>query len=600
MQIAEIAHHPELGPALAAWHAAAWGHLYRHWDEAAAVAEFAAMDTPGRVPTTYLAFDGVGRTVDDLLGSVSLIDDDELDGWRAVGPWLASLYVVPSARGRGVGTALTRLAVDRARALGIERLHLFTAGQEDFYAALGWRSVGRAPAGDETATVMAISTSPHGARAALVTQWCTDPATRTAYSYLRAGGTPADRDLLAEPVAPGLVLAGEATWRDHPGTLHGAWFSGERAAERVLAGAPRTAAVVGAGLAGIAAAQRLRAAGVDAVVFETGSDLGGRARSDHRLGPVNLGGAWAHGTDGNPVAAAAAALGFAGEPRVWDRVATFVVGRGALDDRDAERLGDLYDRFEARMAEASAATTDAGDVVGPVARAVVAELAGNADDHLVLTAWARAEFENLYAASVDDLSLAHCQEPFRLPGPDTLVLGPVGEIARHLAAGLTVRLGATVRSVARTDDGRWRLTVDPATVDPATVDPVTVDAVVVTVPIGVLQAGTIAFSPPLPPPVVAAAQRIGAGRVAKVVATFDDAFWAPHRAFYVVAEPPEPLTLWVDVSAVGGRPLLCAFATGDAAVAVEALDEDALCALVDGVLRRAGVAPALSGRVGDR
>jgi hypothetical protein len=326
---------------------------------------------------------------------------------------------------------------------------------------------------------------------------------------------------------------------------------------------------------------------------------------------VNLGGAWAHGTEGNPVADAAAALGFAGEPRVWDRVATFVVGRGALDDRSAGRLGAMFDRFESRVAHAAAATTDTGEVVGPTARAVIDELAGDADDHLVLTAWARAEFENLYAAPLDDLSLAHCQEPFRLPGPDTLVLGPMGEIARHLAAGLTVHTGATVRSVVGTDDGRWRLTVDTDTgtaTDTATDtgtgtptrDAATVDAVVVTVPIGVLQAGTITFSPPLPPPVVAAAHRIGAGRVAKVVAAFDQAFWAPHRAFYVVAEPPEPLTLWVDVSAVGGRPLLCAFATGDAAVAAEALDEDALCALVDGVLRRAGVTPALSGRVGDR
>ena len=38
--------------------------------------------------------------------------------------------------------------------------------------------------------------------------------------------------------------------------------------------------------------------------------------------------------------------------------------------------------------------------------------------------------------------------------------------------------------------------------------------------------------------------------------------------------------------------MLCAFATGDAAVAVEGMDEPALLALVDGTLRRAGVAPA--------
>ena len=164
MQIEELAHHPALGPTLARWHVDEWEHLYRGWDLPTAVAEFAAMDTPGRVPTTYVAFDGDGRTVDDVLGSVSLIDDDDLPGWRDVGPWLASLYVVPRARGRGLGRQLTQLAVDRARDLGIDTLHLFTSGREDFYAGLGWRTVARTPAGDATATVMARSTSPRGAR----------------------------------------------------------------------------------------------------------------------------------------------------------------------------------------------------------------------------------------------------------------------------------------------------------------------------------------------------------------------------------------------------------------------------------------------------
>ncbi len=582
VQIVEIAHHPELGPTLAAWHAPEWEHLYRGWNRDVAEAEFAAMDTPGRVPTTYLAFDGAGRTAEELLGSVSLIDDDELEGYREVRPWLASLYVVPAARGRGVGAALARLAVERARALDVERLHLFTAGQEPFYAALGWRVVGTAPAGDETATVMAIDTDPSAPRRALATRWCTDPNVLTAYSYLRPGGTPDDRDLLARMVRPGLWFAGEATWRLHPGTLHGAWFSGERAAHGAILTGARRIVVVGAGLAGLAAARRLVDRGAEVVVFEAGPEVGGRARSDRGLGaPVNLGGAWFHGDVDNPVATVARALGFDGDPTVWDQVPTFVAGRELDGDEDA-RLGAAYEAFEARLATVAAAAGP-GDVLGPTARRLVAELATDDDDHLVLDAWVTSEFENLYAAPLDDLSLAHCQEPFRLDGPDALVLGPVGDIALMLAAGLDVRCGSAVRRVEAVGGG-WLVSTDD--------DAVTADAVIVTVPIGVLHAGTLAFSPPLPDAVVAAADRIGAGRVAKVVATFDQAFWAPRRAFYAVGRPAETLGLWVDVSGVAGRPMLCAFATGAAAVAVESMGEDELLALVDATLRRAGVAPA--------
>lgn len=586
MQIEELAHHPSLGPTLARWHVDEWEHLYQGWDLPTAVAEFAAMDTPGRVPTTYVAFDGDGRSIDDVLGSVSLIDDDDLPGWRDVGPWFASLYVVPRARGRGLGRQLTQLAVDRARDLGIDTLHLFTSGQEEFYAALGWRVVARTPAGDATATVMARSTSPRGARRALVTHWCGDPDVATAYSYLRPGGTPADRDTLARPLAPGLALAGEATWRDHPGTAHGAWFSGERAAARVLADGATVgrAVVVGAGLAGVAAAQAFRRAGVPVVVLEAGDQLGGRARSDRSLGgPVNLGAAWMHGTEGHPLADAAAALGVEGEPSVWDRVGARVVGTGRVADAVVHSALRRHGALETALAT-EVERGDEGAALGPVVRRLLADVGDGAatDETLVLQTMVRAEFENLYAAPLDDLSLVHCQEPFRLPGPDVLVLGAIGDLVAHLADGLDVRCGARVAAVVR-DSNAWRVELDGGATELA-------DAVVVTVPIGALQAGRVRFDPPLPADVTAAMGRIGAGRVAKVFATFDEVFWAPDAAFHVCADPPAALSLWVDTTPTAGRPTLCAFATGDAAVAIEALDEDALCRLVDGTL--ASVFPA--------
>ena len=576
VEVVELAHHLDLAPALARWHHDEWRHLYRGWDLAAATAELTAMTTPGRIPTTYVAFAADGRAIDDVLGSVSLIDDDELEGYRDVGPWLASLYVVPGARGRGVGRALTQMALERARSLGVARLHLFTAGQEAFYAALGWRVVGHAPAGDETATVMAMATAPHAARRALASHWCSDPDVATAYSYLRPGGTPNDRDRLAAPIARGLVLAGEATWRDHPGTMHGAWFSGERAARIVLERQIHSAIVVGAGLAGIAAARVLRAAGVEVIVLEAGATAGGRVRSDTTLGgPANLGAAWTHGDGGNPIAAAASALGFGSDDSTWRHVDAFVAGRGRVPDEVLAGARRRHEAFEEQL-DLVAAHADAGEVLGPVARRLVDESGTTGVERLVLSGIVRAEFENLYAAPLDDLSLAHAQEPFRLPGVDALVLGSLGAVATYLADGLDVRCGEGVVAVDQSGDS-WRVRTDGSEHHDA-------DAVIVTVPIGVLHAGRIRFSPPLPDDVIAAASRIGAGRVAKVFATFDSVFWGAAGAFHVVAEHAVPLALWVDVTRVIGRPALCAFATGDHAVAVEAMREDELCALVDDTL----------------
>jgi monoamine oxidase len=56
-----------------------------------------------------------------------------------------------------------------------------------------------------------------------------------AYAYVPLGATPQDFDALAEPVANRLFFAGEATHRQYPATVHGAFLSGVREAERIAA-----------------------------------------------------------------------------------------------------------------------------------------------------------------------------------------------------------------------------------------------------------------------------------------------------------------------------------------------------------------------------
>jgi monoamine oxidase len=382
---------------------------------------------------------------------------------------------------------------------------------------------------------------------------------------------------LAAPVAPGLFLAGEATWSAHPGTMHGAWFSGERAAARALAGdaPPASALVVGAGLAGLAAARRLRAAGCAVVVLEAGPEPGGRARTDRSLGvPVHVGAAWLHGDVGNPIAERAKASAVGTTPSQWGSGTTFVDGVGRLDAATNARLHAASDAIDAEIeaAAAAAASAPAARALGPLVRSLVDRHATAPTDRLVLECWINGVYENLYAAPVDDLSLVHRAEPFRLPGRDLTLTGGLDVVVADIARDLDVRCG--VRVTAVTARGRcWR-------VDTASGTGYDVDAVIVSAPVGALKAGRIRFDPPLPAAVRTALDHIGAGRIAKVFCTFDDAFWAPQWSFWVAARPRLPLELWVDASVLAGRPVLCGFATRDNAVLVEGLAEADLCALV--------------------
>lgn len=67
-----------------------------------------------------------------------------------------------------------------------------------------------------------------------VSRWASDPWAGGSYSYLGLGASADDRTVLAAPVNHTLFFAGEATHRDDPASVHGAWWSGLRAARELL------------------------------------------------------------------------------------------------------------------------------------------------------------------------------------------------------------------------------------------------------------------------------------------------------------------------------------------------------------------------------
>jgi monoamine oxidase len=66
--------------------------------------------------------------------------------------------------------------------------------------------------------------------AVTVTRWASDPFARGAYSFVPPGSHSRHFTTLGEPCGERLVLAGEACDREFRGTVHGAYFSGLRAA----------------------------------------------------------------------------------------------------------------------------------------------------------------------------------------------------------------------------------------------------------------------------------------------------------------------------------------------------------------------------------
>lgn len=104
------------------------------------------------IPTTFLAL--VGSTV---VGTVSL-DTSDLPSHDQLTPWLASLFVLPEMRGRGIATALVNHAQSFAALQRVSWLYLWTPGSTRLYERCGWAEIERTTYGSRPITVMRFGT----------------------------------------------------------------------------------------------------------------------------------------------------------------------------------------------------------------------------------------------------------------------------------------------------------------------------------------------------------------------------------------------------------------------------------------------------------
>ena len=77
------------------------------------------------------------------IGTVAIVERDDLDDVDDLTPWIAAMIIDPSFRSRGFGTQLINAALDRCRAEGIPRVFLWTHDQQDWYRRTGWTELQR-------------------------------------------------------------------------------------------------------------------------------------------------------------------------------------------------------------------------------------------------------------------------------------------------------------------------------------------------------------------------------------------------------------------------------------------------------------------------
>ncbi len=339
------------------------------------------------------------------------------------------------------------------------------------------------------------------------------------------------------------------------------------------------AVVVGAGMSGLAAADRLQAQGVDCIVLEARDRVGGRVHSeplwgtwvDHggqwlgpgqdrayavvqRLGLTTMpthvegrktllfGGRLTHHTGRTPALPPAALADVAQAQWRFDRLAATVDLRHPWRTPDARRLdSQTFETWLGRTARTSAGR----DFFRVATQAVFATEPSNLSLLHVL----------FYARSGTTLEVLLSTEN---GAQQDRVIGGMQQVAEGLAAGLAGRvfLSSPVTGIRQRDDGVSVLVGDRV---------VQASSAIVTVPPAV--AGSISFDPPLPSQRAQLLQRMPHGSVVKFHASYARPFWREQGLSGEVAGDLPPVKVVFDNSPPGADPgILVGFFEGEDAV----------------------------------
>lgn len=337
--------------------------------------------------------------------------------------------------------------------------------------------------------------------------------------------------------------------------------------------------IIGAGISGIAAARSLKAKGYNVLILEARNRIGGRIWTDNSLGiPLDLGASWIHGITNNPIKQLADQFALKTLPvnyearQIFDDNGTPLTARA--DTTLSNRYKAIYERVIAIQEQRI--DDDLSDISWQTA--LTQELANenfSSTELKELYFSLNTELEHEYGADLSELSLFNFDEGSAFKGIDHIFSGGYGQLIDKLVIDGKLTSNILLNQVVKSIDYTQRKGVKVTTGK----NVFSAIAVLVTLPLGVLKANTVKFTPPLPQTKQNAIKKLGFGTLNKTYFQFPDCFWKEDddsELYNFISSAKGHWSEWLNMHHYNQQPVLLGFNAGKYGKDIESLSDKAL------------------------
>lgn len=327
---------------------------------------------------------------------------------------------------------------------------------------------------------------------------------------------------------------------------------------------PKKITVIGAGMAGISTAHFLKAAGHEVEILEARNRLGGRIWTNREASyPVDLGAAWIHGTNGNPLIELAKQ--YLVKTKITDFDDSLVLDN--LEVVPENKFLSAYEKFQSLInsGEEFISEGNRNYSLREMLDAVYKNKKLNSQEKKLFTLFERGiESDNGVELSKSS-AIGYFEESDKITGPDLLVYDGYDKILKGLLGDIKINFNQVVKKIQHNSSG-VKIFTDRLTFDS--------EFVVITVPVSILQNKKILFEPALPKEKLEAIAKIPFGVFNKIILEFEESFWNSKKTTFFqlnkISKQRQDLILNLDP--VLKKPVLAFLYSGERAKSMETED----------------------------